>query len=662
MYDFSGYATKNDVRCGDGLIIRKDAFVDNDNSRVPLVWQHMHNDPGNVLGHADLENRDDGVYAYCTFNETPSGQNAKALVQHGDVTSMSIYANKLRKQGNNVIHGLIREVSLVLAGANPGALIDPVSIAHGDGSYTDLDDEAVIYGGDDFFVHADNDNDEKDDDMADKEETVQDILDTMNDKQRKVLEYLVGQALQSKSEVKHSADSEDEEDDGDDEAAGDDETVADVLKTFSAKQRKVLEYIVGVALKQGGGGSDDEAKHYDMEDDDMKFNAFDDYYEDDTVELTHSDIAEIIGEAKQGVNGSLKDTFLAHSIESLEVLYPEAKLVGQNPELISRDMTWVDKVWGGLRKTPFARIRSVAANITEYEARARGYVKGTQKIEEVLSLLARTTIPQTIYKLQKIDRDDVIDITDLDIVAWMKKEMRDMLNEEIVRAVMVGDDRPSTDDSRINPEHIRPIYQDNDLYTIHQNVTIGAAATFNEIADTIIEEAVLARKNYMGSGTPTMYASTDIITRMLLAKDTLGHRMYRNESELAAALRVKEIVEVPIFDGVKRTASITTQQGGQTVTTQEERKLLCLIVNLSDYTIGNDKGGEVNLFDDFDLNFNKYEYLIETRASGALIRPYSAIAIETSGELPFTFGTISGMYANSKTAKGETGNTGNTGA
>ena len=661
MYDFSGYATKNDVRCGDGLIIRKDAFVDNDNSRVPLVWQHMHNDPGNVLGHADLENRDDGVYAYCTFNETPSGQNAKALVQHGDVTSMSIYANKLRKQGNNVIHGLIREVSLVLAGANPGALIDPVSIAHGDGSYTDLDDEAVIYGGDDFFVHADNDNDEKDDDMADKEETVQDILDTMNEKQRKVLEYLVGQALQSKSEVKHSADSEDEEDD--DEAAGDDETVADVLKTFSAKQRKVLEYIVGVALKQGGGGSDDEAKHDDMEDDDMKFNAFDDYYDDnDTVELTHSDIAEIIGEAKQGVNGSLKDTFLAHSIESLEVLYPEAKLVGQNPELISRDMTWVDKVWGGLRKTPFARIRSVAANITEYEARARGYVKGTQKIEEVLSLLARTTIPQTIYKLQKIDRDDVVDITDLDIVAWMKKEMRDMLNEEIVRAVMVGDDRPSTDDSRINPEHIRPIYQDNDLYTIHQNVTIGAAATFNEIADTIIEEAVLARKNYMGSGTPTMYASTDIITRMLLAKDTLGHRMYRNESELAAALRVKEIVEVPIFDGVKRTASITTQQGGQTVTTQEERKLLCLIVNLSDYTIGNDKGGEVNLFDDFDLNFNKYEYLIETRASGALIRPYSAIAIETSGELPFTFGTISGMYANSKTAKGETGNTGNTGA
>lgn len=665
MYDFSGYATKNNLRCGDGLIIRKDAFIDNDNTRVPLVWQHLHNDPANVLGHADLENREDGVYAYCEFNDTPAGQNAKALVQHGDVTSMSIYANKLRKRGSDVVHGLIREVSLVLAGANPGALIDPLSIAHGDGTYTDLDDEAVIFTGEDFIMHSDNEDEEEDDNVAKdtNEETIQDVIDTMNEKQKKVLQFLVGKALeQSKSEVKHSDDEPDDDDDDDSE-----ETVNDVLKTFSAKQRKVLEYIVGLALsgKKGGNGSD-EAQHYDMYmEDDMKFNAFDDnYYEDDdydTVELSHSDITGFIDEAKHGVNGSLKDTFLAHSIESLEVLYPEAKMVGQNPELITRDMTWVDKVWGGIRKTPFARIRSVAANVTEYEARARGYVKGSQKVEEVLSLLGRSTTPQTVYKLQKIDRDDVVDITDLDIVAWMKQEMRVMLNEEIVRAIMVGDDRPSTDESYINPEHIRPIYQDSDVYTIHQNVDISNAATFNEIADTIIEEAVLARKNYMGSGTPTLYASTDVITRMLLAKDTLGHRMYRNESELAAALRVKEIVEVPIFDGVTRTASITTESGGSTITTTEERKLLAIIVNLSDYTIGNDKGGAVNLFDDFDLNFNKYEYLIETRASGALIRPYSAIAIETNKNLPFTFGTISGMYANSKTAKGATGDTGDTG-
>lgn len=669
MYDFSGYATKNDLECGDGRIIRRDAFKDNDNTRVPLVWQHIHNDPGNVLGHADLKNRSDGVYAYCEFNDTPAGQNAKALVQHGDVTSMSIYANRLVQQGHNVIHGLIREVSLVLAGANPGALIDPLSIQHsepdGTYSYTDIEDEAIIYTGEEFIMHADNEedtkvaNDEKKVDTTD-DETIGDVIDTMNEKQRKVLEYLVQQALSkgSKSDdIKHADD-----DDDDDDVADSDETVDDVLKTFNAKQRRVLEFLVGQALSSKSGG---EAKHDDMEDD-MKFNAFEEQGMSEYQELSHDDIAEIINEAKTGVNGSLKNTFLAHSIENLEVLYPEARLVGQNPELISREMTWVDKVWGAIRKTPFARIRSVAANITEYEARARGYVKGQQKVEEVINLLARSTTPQTVYKLQKIDRDDVIDITDLDVVAWMKQEMRVMLNEEIVRAVMVGDDRPSSDDSYINPEHIRPIYQDSDIYTIHETVSIGTSATFNEIADAIIEQAVLARKNYMGSGTPTLYASTDVITRMLLAKDQLGHRMYRNEGELASALRVKEIVEVPIFDGVTRTATMTTEQGGSTITTSETRKLLALIVNLEDYSMGTDRHGEVNLFDDFDLNFNKYEYLIETRCSGALIRPYSAIAIETAGELPFTFGTVTGMYQGSKTQKardaGTTGTTGTTGA
>lgn len=663
MYDFSGYATKNDLECSDGRIIRRDAFKDNDHTTVPLVWQHVHNDPNNVLGHADLENRYDGVYAYCKFNDTPSGQNAKALVQHGDVTSMSIYANRLQQQGPNVLHGIIREVSLVLAGANPGAVINPLSIAHSDGTYTSVDDEAIIYTGEDFIAHSDDSDvyEEDEDDMADSEETIQDVIDTMTDKQVKVLEFLVGEALNSNESIEHFDDDDeidyviDEwiEHADDDEAMDDsDETIDDVLKTFNAKQRKVLDFLVGMAIQQGN-----EAQHYDMEDDYMKFNAFDDnIYDDDYAELTHDDMAEFIEEAKNGSNGSLKQEFLEHGIENLEVLYPEAKLVGQNPELISRDMTWVDKVWGSLRKTPFARVRSVAANVTAYEARARGYIKGNQKEEEVLSLLARTTTPQTVYKMQKIDRDDVIDITDLDIVAWMKVEMRMMLNEEIVRAVLVGDDRPSSDPSYIKPEHIRPIYQDSDIYTIHDNVTIPASASFNDIADIIIEHAVLARKNYMGSGIPTMYASTDVITRMLLAKDQLGHRMYRNEGELAAALRVKEIVEVPIFDGVTRTASVTTTQGGSSVTTQEERKLLALIVNLSDYSLGADKQGAVNLFDDFDLNFNKYEYLIETRVSGSLIKPYGAIAIETSGDLPFTFGTISGMYSSRVT--GTTGTTG----
>lgn len=679
-YDFSGYATKNDLVCRDGRVIRRDAFKDNDHTRVPLVWQHIHNDPQNVLGHADLENRSDGVYAYCSFNDTPGGQNAKSFVQHGDVTSMSIYANDLLQQGKNVLRGKIREVSLVLAGANPGALIDPLSIAHGDGTYTDLDDEAIIFTGEDLYVnmdnfisHADEDDDEEEDSM---EETVQDVLDTLNDKQRKVLEFLVGEALKGNS-MKHAA-----EDDFDDEDGGG-ETVKDVLDTLNAKQRKVLEFLVGMAMSKGGTAQhdgfedgyfyddnyyyndgyyyddDDDEYYYDDDydmqhdgfynyymEDDMKSNVFDDQYGDEYAELSHDAITAMIDEAKTGSNGSIKSTFLEHGIENLEVLYPEAKLVGKNPEIISRDMTWVDKVWGSLRKTPFARIKSIAANITEYEARARGYVKGTQKIEEVLTLLSRTTTPQTVYKLQKIDRDDVIDITDLDVVAWMKVEMRTMLNEEIVRAVMVGDDRASSDPSYINPEHIRPIYQDNDVYTIHDTVTIGTTATFNDIADAIIEHAVLARKNYMGSGVPTMYASTDVITRMLLAKDQLGHRMYRNEAELASALRVKEIVEVPIFDGVTRTASITTESNGSTVTTSEQRKLLALIVNLADYSLGADKGGAVNLFDDFDLNFNKYEYLIETRCSGALTKPYSAIAIETAGDLPFTFGTISGMYAN----------------
>ncbi len=678
MYDFSGYATKNDLECGDGRIIRKDAFKDNDNTTVPLVWQHIHNDPANVLGHADLENLEDGVYAYCTFNNTDSGKRAKSLVQHGDVTSMSIYANKLTQQGPNVIHGIIREVSLVLAGANPGALINPLSIAHGDGTYTDIDDEAIIYTGDDVLIHS---SDDEEDDVADTsknnqnegmdDRTIQDIVDTMNEEQKNVMYFLIGQAAKKAKKdddsMKHSDDS-DESDDSDDSDNSDDETIKDIVDTMNEKQKKAMYYLIGLALndKKNAGG-DENIKHdglnYNFMEDDMKFNAFDD--PNGVEELSHSMVSDILNEARTGANGSVKNAFLEHGIENLEVLYPEAKLVSQNPEMIQRDVTWVDKVWGSLNKRPFARIRSTAANVTAYEARARGYIKGNQKEEEVISLLARVTTPQTVYKLQKIDRDDVIDITDLDVVAWMKQEMRMMLNEEIVRAIMVGDDRPSSDPSYINPEHIRPIYQDNDVYTIHDNVTIGSSATFNDIAEAIITHAVLARKNYMGSGTPTMYASTDIITRMLLATDTLGHRMYRNESELASALRVSEIVEVPIFDGITRTAQVSTTVGDTTTTTSESRKLLAIIVNLSDYAVGADKGGEVNLFDNFDLNFNKYEYLIETRVSGALTKPYSAIAIETSGDLPFTFGTVTGMYEGSETQKkrasGTTGTTGTTG-
>lgn len=663
-YDFSGYATKNDVQCGDGRIIRQNAFIDNDQTTVPLVWQHFHDNPENVLGHADLENRSDGVYAYCTFNDTPNGQLAKSQVQHGDITAMSIYANRLVQRGQDVIHGIIREVSLVMAGANPEARIDPLSIAHGEVDtgeeyFTPVDGSAMIFNGPNILVHSDSDQNDEDID----EETIGDVLETLSNKQRKVVDYLVAQALASN--VEHTDYDEEYLEHEDDEDS--DETIGDILRTFNNKQLKVMEYIVGMAR------SDAEMNHDDMEEDmSLQHNAF----EDNGDVMAHSadlvsaeEVCRIIKKAKDGAlgGGSLKHAFeesqvvfddaampsnaLMHGIENLDVLYPEAKVVGQYPELISRDMTWVDKVWGAFHKTPFARIKSVAANITAYEARARGYIKGDQKEEEVLDLLSRTTTPTTVYKLQKLDRDDVVDITDIDIIVWMKQEMRVMLNEEIVRAALVGDDRPNSDRTRINPENIRPIYQDEDLYTIHQKVNINSAATFEDIAETIIVESVLSRKNYKGSGQPTMYASTDIITRMLLAKDTLGHRLYRTEAELAAALRVKEIVEVPIFDGITRTASVVETREGATVTTQEERKLLALIVNLDDYSIGTDRKGVINFFDDFDLNFNKYEYLLETRCSGALTRPYAAIAIETTDELPFTYGTISGMYKGSKTDK-----------
>jgi len=594
-YDFSGYATKNDLTCGDGRIIRKDAFKDCDGKTVPLVWHHIHNDPMNVLGHADLENRDDGVYAYCSFNDTPQGQNAKALVQHGDVTSMSIYANKLKQQGNNVLHGMIREVSLVLAGANPGALIDPLSIAHEDGSLSELEDEAIIHTGltfelakdkpelEDVVSHAD---DEKEDDVAGKEKTVQDVIDSMTEEQKNVMYYMVGQAL---------------EDEGADDS--------------------------------------DDAEHSDMEDD-MHRNVFD-QTADDTETLSHDAMNEILAEAPR--IGNLKDAFLEHGIENLEILFPEARNIDNTPTWIKRETGWVSAWWGALKKTPFSRIKSRTANITEYEARARGYVKGNQKIEEFFSLAARTTTPTTVYKLQKLDRDDIIDIVDMDVVAWMKGEMRMMLEEELAVATLIGDGRPANDVSKINEQNIRPIYHDDDLYCIHKLVTIPTSATYVQIADALIEAALLSRKDYKGGGQPWFVTTNDVLTRMLLAKDEIGHRLYKTEAELATALRVSRILEVPVLEGATRVAQVPGQTEGSTV--NETRTLLGLIVNPNDYVIGADKGGAVTMFDDFNLDFNKYEYLIETRCSGALQDPYTAIALETTSTLPFTFGPRSGDFS-----------------
>lgn len=569
-YDFSGWATKNDLRCSDGRIIRKDAFKDNDGRKVPLIWNHDHTSPSSVIGHAMLRNMSEGVYAYCSFNNSRSAEDAREAVEHGDIDRLSIYANHLREVDKNVLHGMIREVSLVHSGANPGARIENI-IEHMDG-----DEEEAIITTDEFIelYHADGGkpeekkDDDDDDDDDDKEETVKDVIDTMTEKQKTVMFALVGQALEEK-------------------------------------------------------GGNKEAKHSEEGEDEMKHNLFEGAEEQGAV-LSHSDIQDIFKSAKE--HGSLKkaveDAFLQHGITVPEdeviddYLFPEARNLNVPPEFIKREDGWVSKVMNGTHHTPFSRIRSMFADITADEARARGYVKGNQKIEEVFSLLKRETTPQTIYKLQKMDRDDVIDITSFDVVAWLKSEMRMMLNEEIARAVLVGDGRTALDTSKIKEDNIRPIWTDDSLFTINKVVTLASNATDTEKGKAYIKAALKARKDYKGSGNPTFFTTEDILTDMLLIEDLNGRRIYESITALATAMRVKDIVTVPVMENLTRTVSGAT------------RNLVGLIVNLDDYNIGADKGGAVTTFEDFDINFNKYEYLIETRCSGALTKPYSAIALE----------------------------------
>lgn len=570
-FDFSGWATRNDLKCSDGRTIRRDAFKDNNGQTVPLVWNHQHNDSMNVLGHALLENRDQGVYAYCTFNDTESGQNAKLLVEHGDVTALSIYANQLRQQGGNVLHGAIREVSLVLAGANPGAFIDSV-LTHGEAS----DEEAIIYTGEDIsLAHSDEPEKKKEDA---KEDT-------------------------SEKEDKHMAEDNKEK------------TVQDVFDEMTEEQKNVVYAMIGMALEEQGGADDDEEDNSEGGNEDMKHNVFDqDQYQEESV-LSHSDMETIINDAKRF--GSLKESFLAHAedygIDNIDYLFPDAKNVTPTPEFIKRDTDWVQKVMNGVHHTPFSRIKSMFANITEDEARAKGYIKGNLKKEEVFSLLKRTTTPTTIYKKQKLDRDDVVDITDFDVVAWLKAEMRLMLDEEIARAILVGDGRLSSSDDKINETNIRPIVSDDALYTIRKKVSVAHGATDDVKAKTFIKAAIKARKDYKGSGNPTLYTTEDVVTDCLLLEDTTGRRLYNSVNDLATTLRVKEILTIEVMEGVKG------PEGGA---------LMGIIVNLADYNVGADKGGAVNMFDDFDIDYNQQKYLIETRCSGALIKPYSAIELE----------------------------------
>lgn len=625
-YDFSGWATKANMLCSDGRVIMRDAFKECDGMTVPLVWNHQHNRPEEVLGHALLENREDGVYAYGTFNDTESGQNAKLLVQHGDVDRLSIYANKLKQRGSDVIHGVIREVSLVLAGANPGAQIESV-IMHGDDSY----EEGYIRSGEfiepvDTLSHAGDEkgdkkvaeNTKKKTSSDESEETIADVFETLSEKQKTAVYAIIGQALEDagvdakddedKETVKHSQESDKEDDK--------DETVEDVFNTLNEKQKTVVYALIGQALEDGGE-TDDEDDEDDDEDEggtnNMKHNVFDQETATNEV-LTHSEMTEIFTDAKRG--GSLKDAVLQHGIEQIDYLFPDAQTIDKTPGFIKRDTTWVSEVMNGVHKTPFSRIKSIFADLTEADARAKGYIKGNLKAEEFFSLIKRITTPTTIYKKQALDRDDVIDITDFDVVAWLKTEMRMMLDEEIARAVLVGDGRSASSNDKINEQNVRPIWTDDDIFTVKAEVAVTGDSTDDQKAKGFIKACIKSRKNYKGSGNPVMYITEDMLTNCLLLEDTNGRVIYDTIDKLATALRVRKIVPVPVME------DLTREVGANTHT------LAGIYVNLVDYNIGADKGGAVNLFDDFDIDYNQMKYLIETRCSGALIKPYSAVAIE----------------------------------
>lgn len=573
-YDFSGYVTKFNIPCSDGRIIRKDAFTHQDGERMPLVWQHSYDGPENVLGYVDLEVRDDGVYGYASFNDTASAENTKQLVKHGDIDSLSIHARQLKQEGPNVIFGNMKEVSVVLSRANPEALIDNVMIHSEDGYKEDLT-TAVIFNDSKIslteLTHADK-----------GDETIQDVFDTLSEKQKDVVYAMIGTAVDS---VSHADDSEG--------TTFDEETKDDAPDESADKQ---------LNHSDEGGETD------------MKKNVFDKKgtEKQDNKTLTHSDIKAIFTDAQKC--GSLKEAVLTHAgtygIDNISYLFPDARNVTKTPELITRDLGWVGEFKNGLKKVPFSRIKTLHADLTEDDARAKGYVTGNLKVEEVFGLLKRTTTPTTIYKKQKLDRDDILDITDMDVVAWLKAEMRIMLDEEIARAVLVGDGRSALSDDKVSETNIRPIYTDADLYS--HKVQMAVDVTPEEI----VEEVFTARSEYKGTGRPTLYLTAETLTDLLLIKDTTGHRIYKTEEELAKAMRVKKVVEVEAMEGYSRDV------GGV------DYDLVAIAVNPADYCVGADKGGKVEMFDDFDIDYNQYKYLIEGRMSGALIKAKSAIVFE----------------------------------
>lgn len=595
-YDFCGWATKNDLECADGLKIKRDAFKVNDGKKVPLVWNHQHGKVTDVLGHAILENREEGVYAYCSFNNTAAGRDAKEVVQHGDVVSLSIWANGVEKIGRDVQHGVIREVSLVLAGANPGAFVESV-FSHGM-PMDDDDEEGLFYTGEGIILaHAEEpakkEEDKKEDDKTEGgEKTVKDVIDTMNEDQKKAMAIVVGQAiLDSKKEGEKSPEEEEKE-----------------------VKHNIFE---GKAASSG------------------------------QVVLSHSDMEKLFeegrrfGSLRKAVEENMKEGgILSHSLDTTgmtvatgtqtygfndpSMLFPDYKSLNTPPEWISRNMDWVQKVLSRVHHTPFSRIKSQYANITEDAARAKGYIKGNQKKTEVFTTLKRTTDPQTIYKLQKMDRDDVLDIVDFDVIAWIKAEMRVMLDEEIARAILIGDGREADAEDKIQESHVRPIASDVPLFNTTVKVSVPSTATEADIAKETIKAIIKARKKYKGSGRPDFWTTDDPITEMLLLEDNNGRTLYETDAALATKLRVNEIIPVEPMEGHKITIG------------SKDYPLIGVMVNVADYNVGADKGGEVTLFEDFDLDYNKQEYLIETRISGALVKPFSAVTIVLDKAAPPT--------------------------
>jgi hypothetical protein len=590
--DFRGWATKAGLKCSDGRTIMPGAFKDQDKVRVPLVWQHGHTDPQNVLGHAILENRDEGVYAYGFFNKTEKAKHAAELLTHEDINSMSIWANELVQRAGRVLHGVIREVSLVLSGANPGALIENVTIRHSDGDEEVVDDEAIIFSGEEL-EHGDG---------------------TKPDDKKKELEH----------------------------AEGDDPTLQEILDSMSDQQKKALEYIVGEAVDAA------TAEHSNIddktgEDDKVSRNVFEKdgkTQKDDSQVLSHDALRTLNSDAMDrgmSFRKIVQEYALAHGIENIDVLFPEATQLTSAPEFFARRADWVNGVLNGARKSPFSRVRTATADLTWEDARAKGYIKGNMKKEEFYSVARRETTPQTIYKKQKLDRDDIIDITDFDVVAWMKGEMRIMLDEELARAVLVGDGRDPGDEDKIREDRIRPIVTDDDFYAIKLAVSL---ADDNTNWEDVLDEILLARQFYRGSGNPTFYTTETTLARLLLIRDGQGRKIYPTVGELTTAMRVSGVVTVEVLN--------------------DYTDLIGVLVNMADYNIGADRGGAVAMFDDFDIDYNQYKYLIETRCSGALVRPKSAIVVSRAGATDVfatapapTFVQATGVYTIPVTAQAD---------